>query len=262
MPSLRDLDPRQSWPGLLLAAGGGLTLLFTLLRPDASDGLSAPARLIFWAAHVFLLLALLQGAQLLCLRWPPLARLNPWVQTALSGLLGAAVFTPLALVLDAAFGFADGAESALLSALAEEFLVLAPVVLLVWLGLNATRLIRLTPARRTEENPPPGMPEFWDRVPRKLGRDLVALSAELHYLRVRTTLGEALILYPFGRAIDSLRAGGSGLRIHRSHWVAAAHVRAVDRRGQGGLCTLSTGLVLPVSRPARAAAEALVDERG
>lgn len=262
MPSLRDLDPRQSWPGLLLAAGCGLTLLLTLLRPDASDGLSAPLRLVFWSAHVFLPLALLQVAQLLCLRWPAVTRLNPWLQTALSGLLGAAAFTPLALVLDGLFGFVDGAEGALLPALAEEFLVLAPVVLLVWLGLNATRLNRLPPARRTEDNPPPGIPEFWDRVPRSLGRDLVALSAELHYLRVRTTLGEALILYPFGRAVESLRAGGSGLRIHRSHWVAAAHVRAVARRGQGGLCTLSTGLVLPVSRSARAATEALAREQG
>jgi DNA-binding LytR/AlgR family response regulator len=80
----------------------------------------------------------------------------------------------------------------------------------------------------------------------------VALSAELHYLRLRTAAGEVLILYPFGKAVAELGEHGLGLQIHRSHWVAAAHVRRVDRRGQGALCTLSTGLTLPVSRQYRA----------
>jgi LytTr DNA-binding domain len=262
MPSLRDLDPRHSWPGVLLAAGCVLTLVFTLLRPDASDGLSAPGRLLFWAAHVFLPLALLQGAQLLLLRWPRVAALNPWLQTALSGLLGAAAFTPLALLLDWLFGTADDGEGASIAALADEFAALFPVILLVWLGLNATRLMRLEPVGHDTPAAAPGVPGFWDRVPRALGRDLVALSAELHYLRVRTTGGEALILYPFGKAVAELAATGSGQQIHRSHWVTTAQVAKVDRRGQGALCTLATGLSLPVSRQYRAEFLAAVSAEG
>ena len=74
----------------------------------------------------------------------------------------------------------------------------------------------------------------------------------LHYLRLRTTAGEALVLYPFGKAVADLTEAGVGLQIHRSHWVATAHVGRVVRRGQGALCTLSTGLTLPVSRQYRA----------
>jgi DNA-binding LytR/AlgR family response regulator len=105
----------------------------------------------------------------------------------------------------------------------------------------------------------PAEPSLWLRVPRNIGRDLVALSAELHYIRVRTAAGEALILHPFGRAVAELAGTGTGLQIHRSHWVVLAHVQRIDRRDQGALCLLSTGATLPVSRQYRAALQAAFD---
>ncbi|TAG13129.1 MAG: LytTR family transcriptional regulator [Rhodobacterales bacterium] len=256
MTKLHDLDPRRSWPGFLIAAGLSLVLLFVLLRPGVSDGLTGVPLVLFWAAHVLVPLALLQGTQIVLSRLPRIAALNPWVQTALSGLGGSALFAPLALVLDAVFGLATSTDDLSMSwplALIDEFLGLAPIVTFVWLALNATRLLRLDPVTRAETASEPAEPDLWQRVPRSIGRDLVALSAELHYLRVRTTAGEALVLYPFGKAVADLSRTGGGLQIHRSHWVALGHVQRIDRRGQGAICTLDSGLALPVSRQYRAA---------
>lgn len=262
MPLPSELDPRRSWPGFLLAAGIALTVLFTLLEPDISQGLSGLSLVLFWAAHVMLPLGLLQLAQSALSRFRRIAALNPWLQTALSGLLGSALFAPVALGLDAAFGQTMSTGDMgmpLHAAVLDEFLGLAPIVTLVWLGLNATRLLRLDPPAHAEEITPASEPDLWTRVPRGIGRDLVALTAELHYLRVRTLAGEALVLYPFGRAVADLSAMGAGLQIHRSHWVALSHVRQVDRRGQGALCQLSTGITLPVSRQHRSALLAAVN---
>jgi hypothetical protein len=263
MPPPSHLDSRLTWPRFLLAAGIGLTTLFTLLQPGLSEGLSGIWLVLFWAAHVMLPLGLLQCAQIALSRLPRIAALNPWLQTALSGLAGSALFAPVALGLDAAFGLAVTTDDLGMSwpaALLDEFLGLAPIVILVWLGLNATRLLRLDPPPAPDEANPVTEPDLWTRVPRGIGRDLVALSAELHYLRVRTTGGEALVLYPFGKAVADLAGSGIGLQIHRSHWVALAHVRQIDRRGQGAVCLLSTGLTLPVSRQHRAALMAAVGE--
>ncbi len=88
---------------------------------------------------------------------------------------------------------------------------------------------------------------FFRRLPRALGRDLIALSSELHYLRVRTSAGETLVLCSLKDAIEEL-GPDLGLRVHRSHWVARRHVARVRREGRGLVCVLSDGAVIPVSR--------------
>lgn len=243
---LQLIDPRTSWPGFLLVSGAVLVVLFVLLDPGPSRGLSAVGVVLFWVTHVTGALLCLQAAQLGLHRLPRLRAWPPVAQVALGGLLGSAVFAPLALGLDRVLGVADLTDDIsepLGAALVGEWVALAPVVTITWLALNATRLLRL-PAPPTPAQPAPG---FWAKVPPHLGRDLVALSAELHYLRVYTVQGEALILYAFGKAVQDQPAG-RGVQIHRSHWVALAHVDRVERAGREGLCHLTGGRILPVSR--------------
>jgi len=67
----------------------------------------------------------------------------------------------------------------------------------------------------------------------------------------------------FGRAVQALGVI-PGQRVHRSHWVALAHVLSLESDGDRVLCRLETGLDLPVSRTYRTrlrAALALRDER-
>ncbi|MEO1366666.1 MAG: LytTR family DNA-binding domain-containing protein, partial [Acidobacteriota bacterium] len=111
------------------------------------------------------------------------------------------------------------------------------------------------PAPRTPgPGDPPGGDGFLDLLPAALGRDVAALSSQLHYLEVHTTRGRALVLYNLKDAVGELERSLDGLQIHRSHWVADTHVRRLARRSGGWVCELATGLELPVSR--RRAAEA------
>lgn len=243
------LDPRRSWIGFLLCAGLVLTLLFTFLNPQASNGLSVWSRALFWGFHVALPLSFAQAAQVLLARR---ASLPVWPAIVMSGVIAALVFAPIANVLDMWFPIVgdDPDPAALLAVdLADEFFSLAPPVVLCWAALNAVRGVRLSAPESPLKLETPKLFRLLRSDLRPGGKaDIVALSAELHYTRVFTPLGEELVLYPLNQAI--LEAG-EGVQIHRSHWVARAHVEALRKETSGWVVTLDTGLRLPVARARR-----------
>jgi hypothetical protein len=97
--------------------------------------------------------------------------------------------------------------------------------------------------------PAPPRPAFLDRVPARLGDQVLALEAEDHYVRVHTPLGSTLILMRFADAVEEM-AGAEGLRVHRSWWVAKAAVRDGVSLGRRMNLVLEGGLAVPVSRDA------------
>ncbi|MBP2295626.1 LytTR family DNA-binding domain-containing protein [Azospirillum rugosum] len=95
---------------------------------------------------------------------------------------------------------------------------------------------------------PRSEPAFFARLPAKLGRDLLALEMEDHYVRVHTAEGSDLILMRLRDAIAEL-SGLDGRQVHRSYWVAAAAVSGVERKPDGKLTlVLRNELRVPVSR--------------
>jgi hypothetical protein len=82
---------------------------------------------------------------------------------------------------------------------------------------------------------------------------ILALSAEDHYVRVRTDRGDGLILMNFTAAIEAL-GDGAGVRIHRSHWVsrhvATEAVTKGHRKGHPSI-RVDDDTLLPVSRAGR-----------
>ena len=82
--------------------------------------------------------------------------------------------------------------------------------------------------------------------PRALGDEVLHVAADLHYLQVATTLGRATVLGSLS-AVEQ-HFGDQGLRVHRSHWVAARAVRSVRRTGGGWVVVLHGGASVPVSR--------------
>jgi LytTr DNA-binding domain len=79
---------------------------------------------------------------------------------------------------------------------------------------------------------------------------ILALSAEDHYVRVRTDRGETLILMNLAVAIAAL-GENAGVRIHRSHWISLPLAEAALPRGsRHGVC-VDNNTVLPVSRAGR-----------
>ncbi|EGF92095.1 lytTr DNA-binding domain protein [Asticcacaulis biprosthecium C19] len=77
--------------------------------------------------------------------------------------------------------------------------------------------------------------------------DILALSAEDHYLRVHTSAGETLILMRLYDAIRELD-GIEGSQIHRSWWVAKDAVADVRRNDGRVALALKNGVAAPVSR--------------
>jgi DNA-binding LytR/AlgR family response regulator len=101
----------------------------------------------------------------------------------------------------------------------------------------------------TVESPTPKQASWLDRLPEQLGTDVIAVTSELQYLRVWTSRGCALIL---GALADvESEAAASGLRVHRSWWVATDHVVSVRRTAAGAICLMSDGRKVPVSRRRR-----------
>ena len=96
------------------------------------------------------------------------------------------------------------------------------------------------------ESPAQG-PRLLDRLPPHLGRALIALEMEDHYVRAHTAQGSALLLMRMRDAVAELD-GTEGAQIHRSWWVARAAVEAVRRDGRNYRLRLTGGIEAPVAR--------------
>jgi len=94
--------------------------------------------------------------------------------------------------------------------------------------------------------PTPAGRSFLDRLPPRLGRTLLCLQMEDHYVRAYTDRGSELILLPLKSAVAEL--GDEGLQVHRSWWVARAAVTGVVQDGRNLKLKLVNDLEAPVSR--------------
>ncbi len=108
---------------------------------------------------------------------------------------------------------------------------------------------RLTePRGPAAEAPPRASHALLEKLPVRLRTaEIFALEAEDHYLRVRTSRGDALILM---RLTDAAAACASldGARTHRSWWVARTAVVDAKKADGRGVLTLKDGTEAPVSR--------------
>lgn len=86
-----------------------------------------------------------------------------------------------------------------------------------------------------------------DRLPTALGREVLCLQMEDHYVRVHTPRGSALLLMSLSQAVTGLK-GIEGLQTHRSWWVARLAVEQVIEDGRNIRLRLKGGLEAPVSR--------------
>ena len=163
------------------------------------------------------------------------------------------------------------AAQGVLQSVIAEFLEVTPVFLAAWFTVNLPLLLTrpvfaATPpdtpegpgggdaaSRQPDERQQPGDDpgeQFFALIPRALGRDIIAVSSDMHYLHVHTTLGKCMVLGTIRDAASLL--GVAGLQVHRSHWVAHAHVRRINKRGSAWECVMTNDLRIPVSRRNRA----------
>ena len=238
-----------------------LGLLFAMTSGDQQRPF--PLVLLQWQLQTLLPMALLVGAHVLLLQRVGLAARNPWLALALSGLVGASLFAPLALVIEV---WLDGEplQGPLWRELLGEWGGVTPPVVLTWLALNAPwllgyRLEKAVPADGSRESQ--AWPAFVELLPAPSRGAPLLLKAELHYLKVVTAEGSGLILYNLADAIDALPAD-SGIQVHRSYWVAFDAIESLQRQGRQGELVLRDGERVPVSRQRLQATSAALEARG
>lgn len=140
-----------------------------------------------------------------------------------------------------------------------QLLTLFPFVALIQL-LIARAIAPSEPSHTTETEeqaaPAPEYPtEILSKLPAKLRREIIALQAEDHYLRVHTRHGSALILMRLADAAAMIDPR-LGLRVHRSWWVAKDGVRALETTSGRAVARLVDDTAVPVSRSYLPAARA------
>lgn len=268
---------RITLPGAALL----LTLLFVVMEPAASEGLGVVGRLVFWAVHVGVGLAGIFVASLL-IRQSAIAGWPPALAILLTGIIGALVVAPAFLVIEVflpvpAAEIADDALDAYAArgpgqAVIVEFIEVAPIFILTWVAINLPLLIRQSgsgpgrdgggPGGSPEDRKPlldPAKEKLFAKLPEALGRDVVAIASDLHYVHVFTTDGHTMIL---GNLRDAAAIfGDDGMLVHKSHWVAHRHVVKYMVAGQQAHCLMSTGIKVPVSRRRRADVKAMYGDR-
>jgi len=271
---------RLSAAGQLAYAGALLVLTLTLMEPASAFGLAWWQRAGFYAAHVAPGMVVAWSASGWLFNRPGLQHWPAWVLLALAGAAAGVALAPWSVALEMSLGIVDldepGAVPMSLSAaawwseLADELLQVPPRTALFWVAMNLWVLWRTeqshckaaTPGAQPEPEASPALAApvssstpstdaaaLLDRLPARLGRDLVQLEAQQHYLRVVTTRGEHLLLYGLAPAVAELsQRGVAGMQIHRSVWVAWAHVERLDLRPGSLAAVLRDGRRLPIGR--------------
>lgn len=105
------------------------------------------------------------------------------------------------------------------------------------------------------------VPGFLQRLARPVTvESLLAIRAEQHYIMVISDAGQELVLYRLGDAVRELPPD-CGLQVHRSWWVKADAIRAVESGRKKLVLELRNGLKVPVSAPYQALARARIGAR-
>jgi hypothetical protein len=133
---------------------------------------------------------------------------------------------------------------------AARYLGFYPSVLVIGAILSAVLWLletRLRPPVRPFPIRPQAGLRFLERLPPHLGRELLALEMEDHYVRAHTARGSALVLMRMRDAVEAL-CGVEGLRVHRSWWVARAAVVGAERQDRSLRLVLRNGLKVPIPR--------------
>lgn len=284
---LGAINPLSYFFGIAISLG----LLFAFIAPDNDVQIHSGLILLQWQLQSILPMALLILSHKLLHLNTRLDRLNPWFKLVLSGLLGALFFSPTSLLLDVAFGQQLVGEEQITAAWLDEFVNMAPPVIICWVLINAPWLLgyrlqfhtaaeiddevdkhspsiqlleskeEATQASRADQaSQTERLPGFLALLPEVVRGNIIYMKAELHYLKVVTVKGHGLILYNLRDAMDEIQPD-SGIQCHRSYWVSRQHILAVKKQGRQGVVTMSNGDHIPVSRRQLAGILAVADSK-
>ena len=238
-------------PGVLSVAGQGIALvclvgLFAFIGPFGTyDAMGALPRAGYWALALGVNWLVCGSLATLTLRS---MEASSWPRRGLAvggaAVLAAVPGTGVVYTAETLFrpGYVDtGQLPTIYLSVVVVMLAISGLVVLVGVRRAAG------PTETPEEGGVGSAQRFLDRLPVKLGSDLVCLKMADHYVEAFTTAGSTLVLMRFADAVAELEEH-DGLRVHRSHWIARKHVVDVSRRSGRTLLRLTGGHEVPVSR--------------
>jgi len=250
-----------------LGIGFVLACLFWVID---DDGLAWHLRFLQWQFQVLLPIIILIFTQLALDKIDAFRRLNSWVKLIISGLIGCIIFVPFALQLDIWLGNESLEARSYSTALLQELFAIALPITASWCAINAPwvmgfKIVRagsqeqtITSEKVNKDDDNSVKAKFLQLVPDNIRGDVIYLKSELHYLKVQTTKGKALILYNLKDAIAELPTD-SGLQTHRSYWVTKKYIQSFTKKGREGILTLEKRPEVPVSRARVETVKALVN---
>ncbi|MEL7213238.1 MAG: LytTR family DNA-binding domain-containing protein [Pseudomonadota bacterium] len=189
---------------------------------------------VFWAAFTSIFLSSLIRVSM---RSPSV------LATSLSTVLFTITFTPFLIwFTDAVLGDGSGVRLSTVQ--------LGLYVLIITSAIGGL-IYQIEKTLKPEE---PEGPRLWRRLPTALQTDIIRLSSDGHYVSVHTVAGIHRLRLRFADATAEMDNVEGGC-VHRSHWIARAHVREVINRNNRPLLVMSDGAEVPVSRTYRGGAE-------
>ena len=232
-----------------------LVLLFAFIGPFGTyDSLGFPGRIGYWTVamganwlvcgSIMMLALVMAGGR---------SRRRRALVTAAAAPVAAAPGTAVVFAAEALFrpGYGETVGVPMI------YFSVAVLMLVIGLAVASVLEVRrraaesvLAGAATSREGGAPGAApgaQFLDRLPERLGRDLVYLKTADHYVEAFTTAGSTLILMRFVDALAELD-GAEGLRVHRSYWVASRHIEGTARSHGRTTLRLTGGHEVPVSR--------------
>ncbi|MDT0596575.1 LytTR family DNA-binding domain-containing protein [Glaciecola petra] len=189
---------------------------------------------------------------------------NAWLKLLVSGIIGAAIFSPIALCLDVLWGndSLPNNLNKLVYLWLDELLGVIPPITISWIAINAPWLLGyklitaniessekqelIAPKLEIDKNSA-NKDDFLLPINQDTLGEIIYLKSELHYLLVVGTKGKDLILYNLRDAIQNI-PGHLGAQAHRSYWVTYSHITKVIKQGRQAKIVMSNGAEIPVSR--------------
>ena len=224
----------------------GLGVIFAWFGVYGTAEIPFPARIVYWSGLIAVGAATaLFVSPLVFERW--LKTAHPALQIAVASLLISLPVTIGIIILEAA---GDGSLTQPMWWGQQYLYVVVVSALLTTGGWALDRLQEKSAAMALATTQPAsaGSPAFAERLPIKFRSGTVyAVSAEDHYLRVHTSLGETMVLMRLADAVREL-ASLEGLQTHRSWWVAKQGLADASRDDGKVTLTLKSGAEAPVSR--------------
>ena len=242
----------ESLPRLILsfcAAAVFCGVIIAGFKPAATAEVPFILAVAHWVLHIVFAMLIVTGVASIAVL---LGMRLIWA-VVLAILFMPVVLTPLSLAIEASMAYILGSQDQELDSFLEELGRLAvPAIgltsLLALFAFKAAAYVANQRARILARFAiEPKLRSAFSDIPHHLGDDLISVSANDHYVHVRTANGTVMLSRNFSDCLEKLEPF-MGLQVHRSHWVRSKHVVQIKAKGSSYLCILSDGNTIPVSR--------------